>query len=338
MINIKNDYSEVAHPKVLEHIMAYSMQVNAPYGEDEHCLHAAHLIKGHLNREVDIHFVSGGTLANILSMAAFLRPYQSIIAVETAHIADNETGAIEGTGHKVITVEGEDGKMTPEEIEGVMSIYTHEHKTQPALVYITNATELGTVYTKGELVALREVCDEHGLLLYMDGARLAAALTSEFSDISLGDLAELTDAFFIGGAKNGLMFGEALVLVNDRLKPDFRYMYKNRGAMFSKGFLMGMQFEVLFENDLYFELGRHANRMAALMAEGLLARGIEFYKPRVTNQLFVRLSDEQIERLSEKFLFEVFQYPKDGKVVRFITTWSTTQETIDLLMDFLDGQ
>ncbi|MDO5718428.1 MAG: aminotransferase class I/II-fold pyridoxal phosphate-dependent enzyme [Tissierellia bacterium] len=338
MYNFRNDYSLGAHKKILEKIIEFNSEVNTGYGLDMHCMRAASLIEKELDARADIHFISGGTQTNLLAAAAFLKPYQSIIAVSTAHILDNETGAIEATGHKIIEIPGEDGKISPQSIENIMRSYGSESKTQPKMVYITNATELGTIYSIKELEEISRVCKKYGLYLYMDGARLAHAIMSEESDLRLSDIARLTDAFFIGGTKNGLIMGEALVILNEELKPGFRYIYKQRGAMLAKGFFMGIQFEALFEDGLFYELGKYANDMAKKLSVGLREQNIEFYARPVTNQIFLNLSDELIERLSRDFLFETMILPNGEKVSRLVTSWATSEKDIDAILEFFRNE
>lgn len=337
MYNFRNDYSQGAHGDILNRIIENNYEVNPGYGLDMHCMKAHNLIEKELGRsDVDIHFISGGTQTNLLTATAFLKPYQSIIAIETAHILDNETGAIEATGHKIIEVKGVNGKLPAVRIDEVMRAYGSEAKTQPKMVYITNATETGTLYTLAELQEISDKCKQYGLLLYLDGARLAVALTAESNDISLKDIANYCDAFFIGGTKNGLIIGEALVIVNESLKPGFRYMYKQRGAMLAKGFFMGNQFEALFEDGLFYKLGRHANEMAKKLADGLVKAEVELYEKHYSNQIFILTSDDVIEKLKKDFLFEIMILPDGKKVVRFVTSWGTKAEEVDALIGFFN--
>ncbi len=337
MYNFRNDYSQGAHEKVIEALNSHNYDINPGYGIDLHCMNAARLIEKEMSlSSADIHFISGGTQTNLLASTAFLKPYQSIIAVETAHILDNETGAIEATGHKIVEVKGVNGKLLPSRIDDVMKVYRSEAKTQPKMVYITNATETGTIYTLGELQSLSDKCKEYGLYLYMDGARLAMALTADRNDIKLSDIAKYCDAFFIGGTKNGLLMGEALVIVNDELKPGFRYMYKQRGAMLAKGFVMGIQFEELFKDGLFYKLGKHANSMANKLADGIVKTGVELYEEQYTNQIFVKVSDQTIEELKKNYLFEIIMLPNGDKVVRFVTSWGTKDEDVEALIRFFE--
>lgn len=247
-----NDYSEGAHPRILEALMNTNLTQHTGYGMDEHCQKAAELIcrecshiasgaDSHptIRTDLDIHFLVGGTQTNRIVIDAALRPYQAVIAVSTGHINVHETGAVEASGHKVIAVPGENGKLTASAVEKVLSAHRDEHMVQPKMVYISNTTELGTQYTKKELEELSRLCRLKGLYLFLDGARLGSALTSPINDLTMADLADLTDAFYIGGTKNGALFGEALVIRNDSIKKDFRYMIKQNGAMLAKGWLLG---------------------------------------------------------------------------------------------------
>lgn len=336
MISFRNDYSEVAHPRIIEELLACATQQNDGYGLDVHSRKAADSIRRLLGRDADIHFIPGGTQTNLLVIAACLRPFECVLTCDTGHINVHETGAIEGTGHKVITVPHVDGKLTPDGIRQLLDTHESEHMVKPRMVYLSNSTELGTVYTKAELTEIRKVCDELGLLLFLDGARLGSALCSVFCDLTLSDLAELCDLFYIGGTKNGAMFGEALVIVNPLLKSDFRYMIKNRGAMLAKGFVTGIQFEVLFEDEepLYFALAEHANRQANRIAAALTEKGFPFYATPVgTNQLFPIVTAEQLAKLEQEFAFNVEKALPDGRfAIRFVTSWATTDEMVNALI------
>ncbi|MBP1756508.1 MAG: aromatic amino acid beta-eliminating lyase/threonine aldolase [Firmicutes bacterium] len=337
MISFMNDYSEGAHPRVMELLLKANLEQNSGYGEDVHSNLAKDYIKRELQREdVDIHFIPGGTQTNLLVISSFLRPYQCVIAADTGHVNVHETGAIEATGHKVLTVPHQEGKLTPDGIQKVLDNHSGEHMVQPKMVYISDTTELGTVYTKTELKAISELCRQMGLLLFLDGARLGSALTCRGNDLTLKDIAELVDVFYIGGTKNGALLGEALVICKQELKEDFRYMIKQRGAMMAKGFVVGMQFEALFENGLYYELGAHANRMAEIMAQAFVQKGYSFYVPVYSNQLFPILSTEVMQELEKEFGFQL-QEKIDQKhsAVRFVTSWATTKENIDKFTDFL---
>ncbi len=336
MISFRNDYSEGAHPRILEILMKTNLEQMEGYGLDVHSQKAAEYIKKHLKREdVDIHFIPGGTQTNLLTISAFLRPYQCVIAVDTGHVNVHETGAIEGTGHKVFTIPHEDGKMTPCGLEAAILFHESEHMVHPGMVYISNTTELGTVYSKSELSQIAHICKKYGLLLFMDGARLASALTSADNDLELADYAQLTDVFYIGGTKNGALFGEALVICREELKKDFRHMIKNRGAMLAKGFVTGIQFEALFQDELYFELGEHANRMARKIENALKEKGYSFYTTPSSNQLFPIVSSELMEKLEKEFAFNVEKRLEERFVIRFVTSWATTEERVKALISAL---
>ena len=304
---------------------------------DEYCAHAAAMIRERFGcPSADVHFLVGGTQTNLTMIASALRPYEAVICADTGHINVHETGAIESTGHKVLTVPKEDGKLTPADVLSVVRNPPDEHMVKPRMVYISQSTEVGTVYTRHELEALRAVCDRQNLLLYLDGARLASGMTAEDCDLIPADLHRLCDAFYIGGTKNGALFGEALVLVNDALKPDFRYMIKNRGAMLAKGWLLGMQFEGLFTGDLYFTLGRHANAMAARLRDGLIEKGYELAYPSTTNQVFAVLDKDQIFELTTEAAFEFTKnWDATHDVVRFVTSWATKAEDVDAMLALL---
>jgi threonine aldolase len=331
-----NDYSEGAHPRIFELLTKSNYEQNTGYGEDIHSNKAKDYIKKHLkNENVDIHFIPGGTQTNLLVISSFLRPHQCIIAAETGHVNVHETGAIEATGHKVVTVPTKNGKVTPVAIEHVLNYHSDEHMVQPKMVYISNSTELGTIYKKEELTALHQICKSKGLLLFLDGARIGSALTSKPNNLELSDIADLADVFYIGGTKNGALLGEALVICNNKLKEDFRYLIKQRGALMAKGFVAGIQFEALFQDNLFFELGTHANEMANKITLVLKECGYSFYTEPCTNQLFPILPDSLLDKLSKEFLFSVqFKADDQNTVVRFVTSWATTLESVDALSNF----
>ena len=339
MYSFANDYSEGAHPKVLELMIKSNLEQNIGYGKDVHSDKAKEYIKELIkNKEAAIHFIPGGTHTNLLAISSFLRPHQAVMSADTGHIIGHETGAIEATGHKVISVPGKDGKLTPESINLGLKQNSQEFTPQPKMVYISNSTELGTIYTKSELVAISELCKEKGLILFMDGARLGSALASKINDLSFKDIAELTDVFYIGGTKNGALLGEALVIIREDLQKDFRYLLKQRGAMLSKGFVLGMQFEALFKDDLFFGLADYANKMADQIIEVLKNKGFSFLAEPCSNQVFPILPNKLIEKLSEEFSFNIQEEIDDmHSAVRFVTSWATTQESVDALIDFFNN-
>ena len=334
MFNFKNDYSKIAHRNILEALLKYEDEYNVGYGLDMHSENAKELIKKHLASECDVHFLVGGTSANKICIAHALRSYEAVISVDTGHINVHETGAIEATGHKIIIVSGRDGKILPEEIDYVVSTHIDEHMVMPKLVYITQSTEVGTLYTKAELIAISNTCKKHGLYLFLDGARLAVGLDK--SDITLADLSLYTDMFYIGGTKNGAMLGEAVVVSNEILKQNFRYSIKQHGGMYSKGFVAGIQFEELFKDDLYFKLGHNSNVTAEKLALGLECRGLKLEYPCVTNQLFVNIPNDLYVKLKEVVTFELWIDKGETKVVRFVTNFSTTEEEVNSFLNKLD--
>jgi threonine aldolase len=336
MYSFASDYSEGAHPRILDYMKKSNLEQNAGYGNDIHSNRARDYIRGIIaDPNAEIQFTSGGTQANLLVISSFLRPHQAVIAADTGHIFTNETGAIEATGHKIISVPSKEGKLTLEAIKQGLDIYSTETRPQPKMVYISNSTEFGTVYTKAELTAISNLCREKGLYLFLDGARLGSALTSRINDLSLKDIADLTDVFYIGGTKNGAYLGEAIVITRDDLKEDFRYLLKQKGAMLSKGFLLGIQFEALFEDNLFFELAEHANKMAEQVTEVLKELGYKFFAEPCSNQIFPILPNDLIKKLSEEFAFYTLGKVDDNSsVIRLVTSWATSQESIDKLIGF----
>jgi threonine aldolase len=332
-----NDYSEGAHPQVLRLLTSSNLTQEPGYGEDSLSLRAGDLLRAATgNADADVHLVSGGTQANLIALASMLRPYESIIAAESAHILVHETGAIEATGHKISGVPTSDGKLLPDQVRAVVAQHGDELMVSPRVVYLSQATEFGTIYSKAELSALSSTCRELGLYLYLDGARIAPALVSAASDMTLQELAALVDMLYIGGTKNGALLGEALVINAPTLKDHFRFHLKQRGALLAKGRLLGAQFVALFEDGLYFELARHANVMATRLGDGLRARGVEFLTEPVTNQVFPILTDGQVDSLRAHSSFHVWTRADSGRsAIRLVTSWATPDEAVDgFLADF----
>ncbi|MBQ5749202.1 MAG: threonine aldolase, partial [Oscillospiraceae bacterium] len=324
MISFRNDYSEGAHPKILEALVRTNFDCTAGYGTDEYCARAADALRTRFAcPDADVHFLPGGTITNLTSIAAFLRPWEAVIAAKTGHIFVHETGAIEATGHKVYAVDTTDGKLTPELIRDAVMAHrdgTEEHMVMPRMVYISDSTELGTLYKKSELAAIRDVCDELGLYLYLDGARMGAALVAEDNDLAPEDFPKYCDAFYVGGTKNGLLFGEALVITRDELKPYFRNCIKQRGAMFAKGRLLGVQFEEFFRDDLWLNAAWHAVANAQRLAKGMQDKGIRFYAQSTTNQIFPIFDNALMHRLEKDFIFEFTAHVDENHTaVRFVT-------------------
>ena len=330
MYSFRNDYSEGAHPKVLEALTKTNLTQTCGYGLDPFCQDAAELIRSLCACPgADVHFLVGGTQTNLVVLDALLASYESVIAAHTGHVNVHETGAIEATGHKVCTAYAPDGKLTPALVESVVNAHSSEHMVAPKMVYISDSTEIGTLYTKAELVALRECCDKHGLLLFLDGARLGSAFTSPESDLTLPDLAALTDMFYIGGTKNGAMFGEALVLNSPNAH--FRWHMKQRGGMLAKGRLLGVQFKALLTDNLYFDIARHANDMAYRLRDGMMALGYEFPVPSPTNQQFPVLPNDVAAKLEAMgYVFEAQEaVDENNTLVRFVTSWATPEEAVE---------
>lgn len=337
MYRFNNDYSEGAHPRILQAMLEANLLQNSGYGLDTHTNHARELIRQEIQcPDADVHFLVGGTQTNLLAISTALKPYQAVISPATGHINVHETGAIEATGHKVLAMPASDGKLTAALIREALDFHTSEHMVQPKMAYISNATELGTQYSKAELEALSHFCRLHELYLFLDGARMGAALTSPINDLSLADIARLTDVFYIGGTKNGALFGEALVITREELKPDFRFLIKQRGAMMAKGWLLGIQFEELFQNRLFYDMASHANAMAAQLRKALTEQGCSFAYESQTNLLFPIFSDEAIKQLAEQFTFEMDKrIDETHSSIRLVTSWATTQEGVEELAEFI---
>ena len=338
MYRFTNDYSEGAHPSILEAMTATNLEGNFGYGCDPHCEHAAALIRQKIARpDADVHFFVGGTQTNATCICAFLRPHEAAIAAHSGHICVHETGAVEATGHKCIAMPAAPGgKLTPELVRQAVAAHPDEHMVKPRLVYVSNTTEVGGVYTTAELEALRAVCDELGLLLYLDGARLASALAC--GGASFEDLGRLCDAFYIGGTKNGAIFGEAVCIMNPALKPDFRYILKQHGGMLAKGWLLGVQFEQLMRSGLYEELGEHSTRMAQQLAEGLKGLGVEFLFESPSNQIFPILPDEVLAKLEGAFHWEVNATLEGGRsCIRLVCSWATQQAAVTAFLLAVEG-
>lgn len=330
MINFQTDYSEGAHPLILEALIKTNLEQTPGYTEDFYCEQAKHYIQQLLDTKgCEIHFLVGGTQTNLVFISHVLKPYEAVISASTGHIAFNETGAIEATGHKVIEIKSVDGKVLPKDLEAVIYNHNGVHMVQPKLLYLSNPTELGTIYSKEELRILSNLCKKYHLYLYVDGARLGSALTAASNTLQLSDYAHLTDAFYIGGTKNGALIGEALVLSNPDLQPHFRFSMKQKGALLAKGRIIGIQFSELFKNKLYFEIGEQANEMATLLKQGLTTLNVSFLVDSQTNQLFPIFSNELIEYLQKRFSFLIWEkYSDSDSVVRLVTSFSTTRQDI----------
>lgn len=338
MIRFDCDYTEGAHERVLNALIATNSEQHCGYGLDDHCENARSLIKKACGREdADVHFLVGGTQANFTVIASILRPFQGVLSADSGHINGHETGAVEATGHKVLALPSVNGKITGAQVEKAYSEHwadgAHEHIVQPGMVYISQPTEFGTVYSKDELTELYDVCTKLSLPLFIDGARLGYALASGEAP-SLEEMAQLCDVFYIGGTKVGLLFGEAVVITNDALKKDFRYMIKQRGGMLAKGRLLGVQFEEIFRDGLYFEIAKHAVDIAMEIKAALVEKGIRFHIDSPTNQQFPILTKQQSAKLGEDFAL-CYTAPVDDEcdVWRICTSFMTKRENSDKLVE-----
>jgi threonine aldolase len=337
MIRFNCDYSEGAHPRIMEAMVRTNMEQTPGYGEDVHCINAANMIKKLCGREdIGVHFLVGGTQANLTVISAMLRPHQGVICCQTGHINVHETGAIEATGHKVLAVNSGDGKLTGEMIRGVCRAHfeddTHEHMVMPGAVYISNSTEIGTVYTASELMDVRRACDEYDLYLFLDGARLGYAMAAEPS-VTYELLAKVCDVFYIGGTKQGALFGEAVVIVNPAVNRDFRYFIKQRGGMLAKGRLLGIQFEELMRDGLYMELAKSALEKALRIKRAAVEKGYALAADSPSNQQFIIVPDEKLEKLNEKYAFSYMgRVDEKNSQIRICTSWATSDADVEALI------
>jgi threonine aldolase len=339
MMYFQCDYAQGCHPLLLERLIAANLASHPGYGLDDCCDSARYRIREACRQPcADVHFLSGGTQTNLIAISACLKSYQGVLTADIGHIACHETGAIEATGHKVLSLSSPDGILSAQQVrEACCAHYsspTREHTVQPGMVYISLPTECGTLYTRAQLEALHSCCRELGLLLYIDGARLGYGLTSPANDLTLADIASLCDLFYIGGTKCGALLGEALVIVNDALKADFRYTIKQRGGMLAKGWLLGLAFDALFTDGLYFDICRQANEYALSIRSALEQKGIPLGYDSHTNQQFPILTARQLARLQPKYVWEPWQVFPDGRqMVRFCTSWATTQQQAESLIN-----
>ena len=337
MIRFECDYTTGAHPKILEALLSTNLEASPGYGEDGHCEHARAMLRELCQApEAGVHFLVGGTQANTTVISAALRPHQGVLCARTGHINVHETGAIESTGHKVLALPGQDGKITAGQIDRYCQEHyddvAWEHMVQPGMVYLSHPTELGTVYTLAELEAISDVCRRRRLPLFVDGARLACGLAA--SDITLPDLARLCDVFYLGGTKAGLLFGEAVVITNPGLNHDFRYLIKQRGGMLAKGRLLGVQFEAFLADGLFLEIGKKEVEQALRLRRAFAEKGWPLYVDSATNQQFPVLTNEAVKALEDKYSFEAWaRVDKGHTAVRFCTSWSTADEDVEALIE-----
>lgn len=325
-----NDYSELAHPLILEAISAVGTKQFEAYGLDEYSMRAAELIKSKIKMpSADVHFISGGTHSNLTVISSALRPHEAVIAPVSGHICIHESGAIEATGHKICAVDCNNGKLTEGDIEEVVAEHCDEHMVKPRLVYISQSTESGMVYKKTELKAVSDCCRRNKLYLYIDGARLGAAINSIACDLTYSDIAEMADAFYFGGTKNGALFGEAIIICNDKLKPDFRFLLKQKGALLAKSAAIGVQFEAMMRGGLYDELASHSNLMARKLANGIMEAGYQFQYPVETNMIFPLFPLKAAQGLHKLYDFYDWRENGDMTSVRIVTSWATSDRIID---------
>lgn len=338
MILFNSDYTEGAHPRILERLMETNMEQTTGYGEDKYCEAArAAIRKVCAAPEADVHFLVGGTQTNFTVIDSVLRTFQGVLCVDSGHINVHETGAVEACGHKVLALPGKEGKISAKQIKEAHELHwndeSHEHIVQPKMVYISHPTELGTLYTKAELQAIHDVCRECGLYLFLDGARMGYGLAAPGTDVTLADIARLCDVFYIGGTKVGALFGEAAVITNPALKEDFRYCIKQKGGMLAKGRLLGIQFLELFKDGLYYEISRHAIDMAMMLRDGLREKGYRFFMESVTNQQFIIIEDTKLEEIRKKYGVTYQQrYDETHSVIRLCTSWATKEENVQELL------
>ena len=343
MIYFNSDYLEGAHPSIMVKMAETNMVQTVGYGEDEYCEAAREKIKTACQApEADVHFLVGGTQTNTTVIAAILRPWQGVISAVSGHINCHEAGAIESTGHKVITLPTDNGKITAQQVADYVEWHKNdestEHIVQPGMVYISHPTEAGTLYTKAELTKLYDTCRRYGLPLYIDGARLGYGLAAEESDMTLPEFARLCDVFYIGGTKVGALFGEAVVIMNESLKKDFRFIMKQRGGRLAKGRLLGIQFDALFTDDLYFKISRHAIEMAHQIRDIFVSAGYPLLFDSPTNQQYPIMPDAELAEIGKSFGYEYWErVDETHSGVRFCASWATTQENVDALREAVNA-
>ena len=335
------DYLEGAVPEIMQRLMETNLVQTPGYSEDVYCESAREKIRALCGQEdAAVHFLVGGTQTNLTVICAALRPHQGVVAASTGHINVHETGAIEAAGHKVLTVPGKDGRLNAAQVEELCRLHyadaSFEHMVQPGMVYISYPTEYGTLYTKEELREIHRVCKKYDMPLFIDGARLGYGLMSQECDLTLSELADLCEVFYIGGTKCGALFGEAVVILEERLKKDFRYLIKQRGGMLAKGRLLGLQFDTLFTDDLYFCVCKKADQLAQKLRSAFEAKGYRMLVDSPTNQQFPVLPDTEIDRLSGQFSFSFWEkVDETHSAVRFCTSWATTEEAVERLIAVL---
>lgn len=334
MIRFESDYLEGAHEKVLKALTGTNMEQTPGYGKDIYCEEAKEIIRGLCGKpDADVHFLVGGTQTNCTVIDSLLKPYEGVICADTGHINVHETGAVEASGHKVIPLPHTDGKISARQIEEkFMADGFSEHVVRPGMVYISFPTEYGTIYSKKELEEISRCCRTHGIPFFIDGARLGYGLTAKSCDVTIKDIADLCEVFYIGGTKVGALFGEAVVFTDSALSVNFRYFIKHHGAMLAKGRLLGVQFKALLEDGTYFDIAAEANRQADRIREALAAKDIPLFIPNDTNQVFCLLKKEQLDKLREEFSFDEEGTRGGYELVRMCTGWATCPENTDKLV------
>lgn len=341
MISFENDYLAGAHPQILKRLAETNMIQEPGYGSDSFSAQAKEAIKKVIQCEdATVQFLLGGTQTNQIVIDAVLNKYEGVIAADTGHISVHEAGAIEFSGHKVLAIPGVEGKINAKEVDEYIETFyddaNYKHMVFPGMVYITYPTEYGSLYSKEELQALAKVCHKHNIPLYIDGARLGYGLVSEQADVTIADIAEISDIFYIGGTKVGALCGEAVVFTKNNEPKHFITQVKQHGGLLAKGRLLGVQFLELFSNDLYFEISKSAIELAQEIKEGFVQKGYQLYLDSPTNQQFIIMENEQVEKLKEKVNFAVWErFDKDHKIVRFVTSWATTKEDVVELLSLI---
>jgi len=341
MLIFENDYARGAHEKIMERLLVTNREATTGYGTDDYCKLAKEKIKKVCNcPNAEVFFLVGGTQTNQIVTDTVLHDVEGVVAATTGHVSVHEAGAIEYTGHKVLTLPSVDGKLKAEDLQELMEAFlqdeSHEHMVYPGMVYISHPTELGTLYSKAELEQIRKVCDRYKLPLYLDGARLAYGLMSYETDVTMEDIAKICDIFYIGGTKVGALFGEAVVFTKNNVPKHFFTSIKQHGALLAKGRLLGLQFDTLFTDDLYYEIGRHAIDYAEKMKAFFTEKGYEFYMDSHTNQQFILLENEKMNALKKQAQFTVWgPYDENKTIVRFVTDWATTDEDLEKLREIL---
>ncbi len=325
--SFRNDYSEIGHPKVLKALLDNAYAQNIGYGFDIETKKLEEKVSLIAGKKVNVVLTSAGTQTNLTVISKILKTYEAVISVDSGHINVHETGAIEGTGHKVLCVPGVNGKISPIEIEKIVKLHTDCHMVYPKLVYFSNSTEVGTTYTKEELEDIYSCCKKLGLYVFIDGARLSQALVAE--GISLKDMVDNSDVFYLGGTKNGLPYGEMIVIKDKDIYENFHYHLKNKGAMLAKTFVVSMMFNKLLENDLYLKNAENANKMSQKLKEELIKLNVEICYPNKTNQLFIKLPKNSVDKLAKIYAFEEWEDLGNTKIIRLVTSWATKEEAID---------